>query len=90
MTITLASSGLLWRKVTVTFDGQHVSIHKSGLGTSMSLIPLSKITSVNFVAPFASRGTIEFVAAGTDGLVSFSPWKAGQFAQLRQAVEAAL
>lgn len=89
-TIALASTGLAWRKVTVTFDGKLVTIHQAGLGVSERKIPITKITSVNFSAPFATRGTIEFVAAGTDGLVSFSPWKASQFGQLREAVEAAL
>jgi hypothetical protein len=88
--ITSASTGLAWRKVTVSFDGQLVTIRQAGLGVSERKIPITKITSVVFRAPAIARGTIEFVAAGTDGLVSFSPWKAGEFASLRAAVEAAL
>lgn len=88
--ITSASTGLAWRKVTVTFDGHLVTIRQAGLGTSERKIPLSRITSVKFNAPVGRGGMIEFVAAGTDGVVHFPFWKAGQFVALHDAVAMAL
>lgn len=86
-----ASTGIAWRKVTVTFDGHMITIHRAGLGTSEDKIPIAKITNVDFEAPFAKAGRIEFgVSQRHQVVVHFSPWKAGEFAQLRQAVEAAL
>ena len=87
---TSASTGLAWRKVTVTFDGQFVTISRAGLGTSTSRIPVSKITQVRFNAPMGRSGYIEFVSAGTDGRVSFWPWQASRFAVLHNAVALAI
>jgi hypothetical protein len=88
--ITSASTGLAWHKVTVSFDGQAVTIRQAGLGIRERKIPLSKITSVKFSAPVGGRGMIEFVAAGTDGVVRFPFWRARQFVALHDAVGAAL
>ena len=85
------SNGIVGRKqVTVEFDGSNVIVKRGVIGSKVTTIPVSRVTSVGFKKAMLTAGYIEFIAAGFDGKVEFGGLKSRQFVALRQEVEAAL
>ena len=73
------------QRTVVTFDGAFVTIRRGLLGRNEARIPVSKITMVGYRRQaMKGGGQIEFVAAGLDGRVKFTWWKANDFDRLRE------
>jgi hypothetical protein len=89
-TLTAANGMPGTRRTVVEFDGTAVVIRRGLLGSGVTTIPVSRITSVGWKRTLAGSGWIEFTAAGMDGRVTFNTWSVRKFEAMRAAVEAAL
>jgi hypothetical protein len=78
------------RRDVVEFDGNTVTIKRGLLGSAVTTIPVSRMTSVGWKKSLTGRGHIEFIAAGMDGKIEFNGWWVKQFEAMHNAVEAAL
>lgn len=86
-----AVSGLGTNKVEVELSDTSVTIKKGMFGRNETKIPLRNITAVNIKqGHFGGVGSLEFVAAGLDGVVSFSYWRRQDFVSLAEHVSSML